>query len=258
MKGKDSLYNKLLSNDTIFHEVLAYGSHTLMDPKDRISIIFKATEALKDTKEQRLQKSKDRGDDYLLTRRMNDAIVKRLLNGGIKYSSAAFTRATADEKSRGILATDKYNPMIAVIDPIALRRLDKKSSTDKQPKENEIRESPTYYIVFADKQLTDDMKDNAMFFQYGKDENGKSAEKADKEEVSVAKSIIEKNSGELKLPNAFAKNIANSIKHYMGDYASTVFNYLKKARYLRIWKMSDYNKNYNGLSLFKHCIIEVN
>ena len=114
------------------------------------------------------------------------------------------------------------------------------------------------YIKPADKQLTDDMKDNAMFFQYGKDEQGKSIEKADKEEVSAAKSIIEKNDGELKLPNMFAKNIANSIKYYMGDYAGVVFNYLKKAKHLRIRKMSDSNKNYNGLSLLNHGIIEMN
>lgn len=114
------------------------------------------------------------------------------------------------------------------------------------------------YIKPADKQLTDDMKDNAMFFQYGKDEKGKSTEKADKEEVSVAKSIIEKNHGELKLPNMFAKNIANSIKYFMGDYAGTVFNYLKKAKHLRIRRVSDSNKNYNGLSLLNHGIIEMN
>lgn len=114
------------------------------------------------------------------------------------------------------------------------------------------------YIKPADKQLTDDMKDNAMFFQYGKDEQSKSTGKADKEEVAVAKDVVEKNDGELKLSNEFSRNIANSIKHFMGDYAGTVFNYLKKAKHLRIRRVSDSNKNYNGLSLLNHGIIEMN
>lgn len=114
------------------------------------------------------------------------------------------------------------------------------------------------YIKSADKQLTDEMKDNAMFFQYGKDEQRKSTKKADKEEVAVAKDVVEKNDGELKLSNEFSRNIANSIKHFMGDYAGAVFNYLKKAKHLRIRRVSDSNKNYNGLSLLNHGIIEMN